>query len=133
MKSRNVYLFLATLSLSGCAALNPPNAERLAALPTVIYPDKPTGDDYVYKLPAGKPVAIRILADGDLLAANVEQSLSANLQRDLYLYKDWASEDGKHWQRADSLVGINLTVTLPSYRTPGPGEIHLIAKRKATQ
>lgn len=133
MKSLKLLPFLVALILPGCAGLNPPSAERLATLPMVIYPDKPSSDDYVYKLPAGRPVEIRILADGDLLAASVDQSFSANLRRDLYLYKSWASDDGEHWQLADSLVGINLNVTLPSYQTPGPGEIHLIAKRKVTK
>lgn len=53
--------------LTGCAALAPPSAEKLAALPVVTYPDKPAAGDFVYRLPARKPIDVRILADGTAL------------------------------------------------------------------
>ncbi len=117
-------------ALSGCA-LTPPSADKLAALPVVTYPDKPTSADYVYKLAAGKPIDINMRADGSALSAPVEQKISANLARDLYLHKRWASEDGKTWKAADKLIGVNLRITLPSYEAPGPGEMHLSVDRKA--
>lgn len=111
--------------LTGCAGLAPPSAEKLAALPVVTYPDKPAAGDFVYKLPAGKPIDVRILADGTALATGADQKVSASLAHDLYLHKNWASEDGKTWLAADKLIGVKLTLTLPSYETPGPGEMHL--------
>lgn len=117
-------------ALGGCA-LMPPSADKLAAMPLVVYPDKPTTDDYVYKLPAGKPLDVNMRAEGSALSAPVDQKLSASLARDLYLHKNWASEDGKHWQAADKLIGVNLRITLPSYEAPGPGELYLGVERKA--
>ena len=123
-------LALSTLfTLAGCAGL--PSAEKLAALPLVTYPDKPPTGDFVYKLPAGKPIDLRILADGSLLASGVDQKVSASLARDLYLHKRWASEDGRNWREARELVGVRLKITLPSYEAPGPGEMHLTIDRKA--
>lgn len=116
-------------SLSGCASA--PSAQQLAGLPTVTYPDKPTTPDFIYKLPAGVPIDMRILADGSLLAAGIDQTVSARLKRDLYLHKEWASEDGQTWLRGDKLVGVNLIVTLPSWQKPGPGELHMSLERKA--
>jgi hypothetical protein len=119
----------ALLSLGGCASA--PSAEKLAALPVVTYPDKPTaGGDYIYKLPAGKPIELRMLADGSALDGKVDQPLSTRLGRDLYLHKRWASEDGRHWVDARELIDIHLTLRLPSYETPGPGEMHLNVERK---
>jgi len=131
MNYRNVLpaLVLSTLfTLAGCAGL--PSAEKLAALPVVTYPDKPPAGDFVYKLPAGKPIDLRILADGSLLASSVDQKVSASLARDLYLHKRWASEDGRVWREANQLVGVKLSITLPSYEAPGPGEMHLSVDRR---
>lgn len=116
--------------LTGCAGLTPPSAEKLAALPVVTYPDKPAAGEFVYKLPAGKPIDVRILADGTALATGADQKVSASLAHDIYLHKKWASEDGQTWLAADKLIGVKLTITLPSYETPGPGEMHLTVDRK---
>ncbi len=116
--------------LTGCAGLTPPSAEKLAALPVVTYPDKPAAGEFVYKLPAGKPIDVRILADGTALATGADQKVSASLAHDIYLHKKWASEDGQTWVAADKLIGVKLTITLPSYETPGPGEMHLTVDRK---
>lgn len=117
-------------ALSGCA-LTPPSADKLAAMPLITYPDKPSSADYVYKLPAGKPLDVNVRAEGSALSAPVDQKISASLVRDLYLHKHWASEDGKHWKSADKLIGVNLRISLPSYEAPGPGEMYLKVERKA--
>lgn len=116
--------------LTGCAGFTPPSAEKLAALPVVTYPDKPAAGEFVYKLPAGKPIDVRILADGTALATGADQKVSASLAHDIYLHKKWASEDGQTWLAADKLIGVKLTITLPSYETPGPGEMHLTVNRQ---
>lgn len=120
---------LSTLALLGGCAGPLPAPEKLAALPLVTYPDAPPSGDHVYKLPAGKPIDVRIRADGSALASPVTQTLGASLAHDLYLHKNWASEDGSHWLPADKLIGVNLNVVLPSYLTPGPGDIHLTVDR----
>lgn len=121
------------VALSGCAGFAPPSAEKLATLPVVTYPNKPPSGDFVYKLPAGKPIDVRILVDGTALTKGADQKVSASLAHDIYLHKKWASEDGQTWQAADKLIGVRLTLTLPSYETPKPGEMHLTVDRKPTQ
>lgn len=121
------------LTLTGCAGLTAPSADKLAALPVVTYPDKPAGADYVYRIPAGKPVQVTLRADGSALEEPASQTVDARLRQDLYLYKRWASSDGRTWQPADRLVGVNLSVALPSWETPGPGDIHLTVDSKAGQ
>jgi len=131
MKTQTLTLALILTALTGCANLSLPSADKLASMPVVSYPDKPTTADYVYKLPAGKPIDVNIKADGSALVAPVAQTLSASLGHDLYLYKRWASEDGKTWMDAHKLIGVQLAVTLPSYEAPGPGDLHLTVDRKA--
>lgn len=130
MKSMLSLCILSVSLLSGCAGMAPP-ADRLATLPVVTYPDTPPAGDYVYKLPAGQPIEMRVLVDGSALAGSVDQTVSANLARDLYLHRQWASEDGNTWVPARELVGVNLNISLPSYEKPGPGRIHLTVDRLA--
>ena len=117
------------LALAGCAGL-PPSAEKLAAMPIVTYPDKPGTGDFVYKLPAGKPIDLHLQADGSALVNPVNQTISGSLKHDLYLHKNWASEDGRHWVGTRDLIEANISVTLPSYQSPQPGEMHLSVNLK---
>jgi len=133
MKPSHVLALFALAVLTGCAGLMPPPSEKLAAMPVVTYPDKPGTGDYVYKLPAGKAIDMHIRADGSALTAPVAQTVGASLARDLYLHKQWASEDGRHWVRADKLIGIDIGITLPSWEAPGPGDLHLTVDRKGGQ
>lgn len=128
---RTIVFILISGTLSACSGLcYPPSAEKLAALPIVTYPDKPGSADFIYKLPANKPIDLHFLADGSALANSVSQTLSANLKQDLYLHESWASEDGKHWVKVHELISAKFTMALPSYETPSPGEMHLTVDRK---
>lgn len=130
MKPSHVFALSALAVLTGCAGLLPPPSDELAAMPVVTYPDTPPAGDFVYKLPAGKPIEVSIRADGSALTAPVAQTVVASLAHDLYLHKSWASEDGRAWMRADKLIEVNLGITLPSWETPGPGDLHLTVDRK---
>jgi hypothetical protein len=90
---------------------------KLAALPRVTYPDKPTTTDYVCKLPAGKPLDFNVRTEGSALSAPIEQKISASPARDLGLHK--------HGKAADKLNCVNLRISLPSCEAPGPGEMYL--------
>ncbi len=129
MKSMLSLSILSLSLLSGCAGMRPPSADTLATLPVVTYPETPLAGDYVYRLPAGQPIEMRVLIDGSVLAGGVDQTVSASLARDLYLHRQWASEDGRTWVAAEKLVGVNLDIALPSYEMPGPGRIHLTVDR----
>lgn len=118
--------------LAGCAALTPPpGADTLAALPVVAYPaTPPAGQDDVYKLPAGVPVELRVRVDGSAIDAPPDRPLSAPLTHDLYLHKQWASEDGRHGVPAQEPIGVSLDVRLPSYEAPGSGLVNLKVHRR---
>lgn len=130
MKSRHLLVIPAFALVTGCAALTPPSAETLASLPVVVYPNTPPVGDFVYKLPAGQPIGTRILFDGSALSRGIDQNVNVSLAHDLYLHKKWASEDRSTWLPADKLIDVKLTVKLPSYETPAPGEVHLTVDRK---
>lgn len=117
---------LCVASISGCAALVPPDNAALAALPVVVYPAKPApGVDAVYEIPAGVPVEVKVVATGTALTTTTEKVVAAELAHTVYLYKSWASDDDRHWVRATDLLHASLKVQLPSYQNPGPGAITL--------
>jgi hypothetical protein len=117
-------------AITGCASLAAPSEEKLSSLPLVTYPEAPPQGDFVYRLPAGKPIEMRVIVEGNALTERADYTLNTWLRRDIYLHKKWASEDGRHWVDARSLVGANLSVSLPSYETPQPGEMKLTVNWK---
>lgn len=130
MHLRSLATSLALVSLAGCASLFPPSAESLARLPIVSFPDTPPAGDFVFRLPAGKPIPSRVVIEGSALASGAEQTLSVTLPRDLYVHKRWVSEDGKTWRPLNDALAIQLTLSLPSDEHPKPGELRLSIDRK---
>lgn len=133
MRTLSIPSLLLMLSVSGCASLFPPSAEQLASLPVVVFPDTPPAGDFVFKLPAGKPIPTRVAIEGNLLTAGVEQTLTTSLTKDLYVHKRWVSEDGKNWRPVGKELSVELALSLPSDEHPKPGEIVLRVNRKDAQ
>ena len=134
MKSLNfaaIPLALLATLLTGCVTMFPPSVEQTAALPVVAYPESPkqTGD-FIYKLPAGKPISTNVAIRGTALATEARQDLIVTLPRDIYIHKVWISEDLKEWKRWSEVLAIDLSVKLPSDEHPKPGEITLQVDRK---
>lgn len=108
-------LGIAALSLSACASLMPPpSAETVAALPTIRFGQPaPESKDFVLLYPAGALLPMDVSITGNLFEKNEQTTLTPRLKRDIYLYKIWASYDGKTWQRATQLVGGKIELRLP--------------------
>jgi hypothetical protein len=128
--SRLALLGLTVLSLSGCATMTQPAPEKLASLPVVEFPAAPATDEYILKIPAGKPIPTRVVIEGSALTRGADQSLDVTLPRDLYLYRQWVSDDGKSWRAGQDEMEIRVTVLLPSHERPEPGEIRVKVDRK---
>ena len=54
----------ASALMTGCASLGPPSADRIASLPLVTFPEPPTTEDFVLKLPAGQPIPTNVSITG---------------------------------------------------------------------
>lgn len=117
-------------SLTGCACLTQPSAEKMAELPVVTYPNPGPGGDFIYKFPAKTPITTHVAIQGTALASTAEQNLTVTLPHDLYVHKKWVSEDMKTWRAADDVLAISLNAKLPSDENPKPGEIVLTVDRK---
>lgn len=117
------FLVLACSALTACAGLQAPPQSEIAAAPVVSYGQAaPTGRDFVMHYPAGALLPVRTSVTGSLLEREGRAELQVSLKRDIYVYKHWASFDGKTWRRGDELVGGKIAMTLPGEgdgRVPG--------------
>lgn|GEM_PF-1100779 len=92
----------------GCATSSPPNARDFAVIPVIrAGSNAATGTEHIVRIAAGAPVPIQLRIEGDLLVADVVSTVMATFKRNIYLYKDWASFDGKDWKRTHELIEVD--------------------------
>ena len=110
---RTFSLALAALSLSGCASVIAPSAEKLATLPMVeIGQTAPADGEYILHIAAGKPISFKLEVAGDAVTRAGSATTVVESRREVYLYKYWASLDGKTWQRTHQLFKTAFSVGL---------------------
>lgn len=118
-----ITLAVAALSLSACASLVPPSTSEIAALPTIKYGQTaPADKNFILHYPAGMPLPMEMSITGNLFDKDETATLSPRLKRDVYVYKTWASFDGKTWQRGNQLIDGKIEFRLPGEadgRKPG--------------
>lgn len=106
------HTFLISLALStilGCAALRPAPVESISKLPVVRVGDlPPQNTEYVVFYPAGFGFPVKLKTSGSLFESGKQIESQATLAKDLYLYKYWASHDGKTWKNSHELLGVEF-------------------------
>lgn len=111
------------LSLSACASLAPPSNEEIAALPVISYGQPaPEGKNFVLRYPAGVALPVNTSVRGNLFEKDEAATLKPRLKKDIYVFRQWASLDGKNWVKGNELVGGNIEFRLPGEkdgRSPG--------------
>lgn len=130
MKSRSLRLFApglaaASLFLSGCAGLSAPDKDAMAQIPIVRFGEAaPAGQDFVRHYPAGSTLPVVAGVYGSLLAQAETATLNVRLNRDVFVYRQWVSFDGKSWQPGNEAVGVKIELKLPG-ETDGkaPGQL----------
>lgn len=121
MKTLYTLPLLLTLTATGCATV-PPSSSEMERMPVVRFGDTAPATPFVLLYPAGTPLPVTASITGTLLEKSDEATLKVTLKQDIYRYKQWASFDGKHWQRGDKLVHGEYRITLPGDNdghTPG--------------
>lgn len=108
MKS-SISIALILSTLVGCAALRPAPVESIVKLPVVRVGDPaPQNTEYVVFYPAGFTFPVKLKTSGSLFASGREVVSQVALAKDLYLYKYWASHDGKTWRNSHKLLGVEF-------------------------
>jgi hypothetical protein len=85
----------------------------MAALPIVeIGQATPSNREYILHVQAGRSVPVKLDVVGDAVTAPGAANASVEPRRDVYLYKQWASLDGKTWHRSHDLFKTTVSVGL---------------------
>jgi hypothetical protein len=118
MKQIYYPLILASLlSCAGCASLTPPDEKNMAEVPVVNFGDAaPEGKkihEFVVHYPAGTSLPVVASVQGTLLEKSDQSNLSVTLKKDIYVYRNWVSFDGKNWQSGDKVVASKFKIDLP--------------------
>lgn len=96
-------------TLVGCAGLRPAPVESIAKLPVVRVGDPaPPNMEYVVFYPAGFAFPVQLKTSGSLFVSGKEIQSQVALAKNLYLYKYWASHDGKTWKNSHKLLGVEF-------------------------
>ena len=112
MKKTHYILFsLSFILLTGCSSMFVPGNDELSQLPVVKMGSlKPAGNEYILHIPAGTKIPVNLSIDGNLISGKVDNNSSTRLNKELYVYKYWASLDGKKWQPTRDLVHMPISI-----------------------
>jgi hypothetical protein len=103
-------VFAAAFALfGGCETLRFAPTDEIARLPVYNVNEAPAVNrDYITHYPAGRLFAIELIAQGSMFTQQAHTPLLVSLSRDLYVYKQWASFDGKNWTNAHKLFDMRV-------------------------
>jgi len=124
---KNICIMVLMLAaMTGCATWQPPEEDKLRALPLVRFGETiPVGTDYILYFPAGQPIPIQVLIDGNVFERGAQDTLNVALRRDIYAYKAWVSYDQKSWIRGKDAFTFKVGIKLPGYDNPKPGTVEI--------
>lgn len=105
------------------ACMHTPPVERISTLPVIDY-GRPLkqGGDFVLRYPANKSLPVQARVEGNLLNEPVESTLQVSLKRDVYVYKEWVSFDGRNWSWGPNALDQEFKLEVPgqnSSTSPG--------------
>ena len=96
---------------TGCASMYVPDSEQIGKLKIVKMGDeKPEGNEYILHIPAGEKIPVHFSLKGSLISLPIENRQMTKLNRDIYVYKYWASLDGKEWKPTGDIVKMPIAI-----------------------
>ncbi|OFZ66140.1 MAG: hypothetical protein A2V79_00440 [Betaproteobacteria bacterium RBG_16_56_24] len=123
-------IIAASATLTACVGL-PPSAAEIAKTPHIRFGQPfPEGDNYVLHFPAGTPLPVSTVVDGNLFEQDSQATLHVTLKRDVYMYRQFASFDGQNWQPARKLMETRLELQIPQKDGSNAGMLHVRMDQK---
>lgn len=114
---------LSILLLGACAGIAP-TADEMAKVPVVRFGQPaPADGNFVLHYPAGAKLPVVASVKGSLLSRTDEKTLEVSPARDIYVYRQWVSFDGRTWQAGDAATVNRFEVELPGKDGTGPGRL----------
>ena len=112
MKLSNIiFSVLVMLLFSACASMYVPGSEEINKLQIVkMGSKKPEGNEYLLNVPAGAKIPVHFSVKGNLISAPIDNNQVTKLNRELYIYKYWASLDGKEWKPTGEILKMPIAI-----------------------
>jgi hypothetical protein len=95
------------LFISGCAFNSHPSISLIETVPVVQvgqYENVP--QEHIVFIPANTEFPIRFSVKGTVFNKNSASTVMTSFKQDIYLYKYWASLDGKKWVNSHKLMSV---------------------------
>jgi hypothetical protein len=95
------------VQLYGCASMNAPSSSLIDTKPVVTIGEvSKASEDQVVFIPANKEFPVEFSVKGNVFEQNVSSKVMVSFKQDIYLYKYWASLDGKKWVNSHELMNV---------------------------
>lgn len=106
-RTRNLIVGLFLVTLSGCASINTPSSSLIdeKTVLTIGSTSNPSEDHIVF-IPAKTEFPVKFSVKGEAFEKSASTTVFVSLKNNLYLYKYWASLDGKTWVNSHELLNV---------------------------
>lgn len=108
-------------ALSACA--HTPPTDHISRLPVIDYGQTaPSNGEFVLRYVANKSLPMKARIEGNLLQQPAQTTLEVSVKRDVYVYKEWMSFDGRNWSWGPKTLDQEFKLEVPGQmdgRTPG--------------
>jgi len=102
-----VSFWLMCLGLSSCVLVQSPSSNLVDEKPVVTMGSTSNDfDDHIVFIPANRNIPVEFSIKGDIFNESASSTVTVSFKEDLYLYKYWASVDGKTWLRSHKLLDV---------------------------
>jgi len=98
---------LLVVVLVGCSSMNTPSSSLIETKPVITIGE--AGDianDHIVFIPAGIKFPIEFSVKGTVFDEGISSKVMVSFKNDMYLYKYWASLDGKTWVKSHQLMNV---------------------------
>ncbi len=120
----------ACAALTACAGI-PPSTAEIAKVPQIQFGQPlPEDNNYVLHFPAGTPLPVSTIVDGNLFEHEGQATFHVTLKRDVYTYRQFASFDGQNWQPSRKLIETQLELQIPQKGGSNAGMLHIKMDQK---
>jgi len=95
------------LSFVACLPVKGPSASLMDNKPVITIGSKAkVAKDHIVYIPAGRKFPITFAVKGSVFSKTVSATIMVSFKRNIYLYRRWASLDGKNWIHSHKLLKV---------------------------
>lgn len=103
----NGLILLPLLVLTGCASMNTPSSSLIETTPVITIGDNGVAPaEHIVFIPANTDFPVEFSVKGSVFNNDVSSQAMVSFKQDMYLYKYWASLDGKTWVNSHKLMNV---------------------------